>query len=296
MRRSMLFMPGNNPGNIINADAFEADSIIIDLEDAVAYDEKDSARILTRNALAEMEFGQVEIIIRINGLDTPFWQDDLEAIVPVGPDVIMPPKIHSPADITLLADRITEIEKRCGREVGKIKLIPLLESARGIVAAPEIAVADPRVVALYLGAEDLALNLKARRTVAGEEILYSRSRLVMAARAAGIDALDTPFLNTRDNESLRADAERARNLGFSGKAAIYPLQVEMINEIFSPSRDEYTDAKELLEVVREAKERGLGVSTHNGKLVDGPVITAAEEVVRDYEAIFHRNTQAKGQG
>jgi citrate lyase subunit beta/citryl-CoA lyase len=254
----------------------------------VAYAEKESARILTRHALSELDFGAAEKIVRINGLDTPFWKKDLRDIVPARPDTVMAPKIHCAADIRIIGGFISEIEIANGLEPGGIKLIALIESARGIESAPEIAKADPRVVALYLGAEDLALNLKAKRTAGGEEILYSRSRLVMAARAAGIDALDTPFLNTQDHEGLAEDARRARNLGFNGKAAIYPMQIDIINEVFSPTRAEYDQAREILDVVREAEARGRGVSTYNGKLLDGPLITMAENVVREYETIGGR--------
>lgn len=284
MRRCMLFMPGNNVGNILNAAVFGADSVILDLEDAVAHAEKDSARVLTRHALAEMDFGSTEMIVRINGLDTSFWQDDLEAVVPLKPGAVMPPKIHGAEDVRVLAARIGEIEARCGIASGSVRLIPLIESARGIEAASAIARADARVDALYLGAEDLALNLRARRTRSGEEILYSRSRLVMAARAAGIEVLDTPFLDIQDMDGLREDAVRARTLGFSGKAAIYPLQVGVINEVFSPTLAEYRRALEVLDVVREAAAQGKGVSVHNGKILDGPLIAMAENVVRDYEA------------
>lgn len=285
MRRSMLFMPGNNPGNIINADVFGADSIIIDLEDAVAYAEKDSARILTRNALAEMDFGDTEVIIRINGLDTPFWQDDLRAVVPLRPDVVMPPKVHGAEDVRTISAFIHDLERENGLEDGKIRLIPLIESARGVEAAGEIARADSRVDALYLGAEDLAYSLKAKRTQGGQEILYSRSRIVVAARAAGVGALDTPFLNTRDNTLLLEDARAARSLGFSGKAAIYPLQVETINDVFSPSEDEYRNAVDVLRVVDEAEAQGKGVATLNGKLLDGPLVTMARDIVAEYETI-----------
>jgi citrate lyase subunit beta/citryl-CoA lyase len=283
----MLFMPGHNPGNIINAGVFGADAVIIDLEDAVTCAEKDSARILTRNALLERDFGRVRIIIRVNGLDTPFWRDDLAAMVPCQPYAIMTPKTHSVGDVGEFSAAISEHERAGGQEAGKIRLIPLLESARGIEAAPGIARADPRVEALYLGAEDLALNLGARRTIQGEEILYCRSRLVLAARAAGITALDTPFLDITDNEGLRQDAERARNMGFGGKAAIYPLQVETINETFSPSKAEYAEAKEILDVVKAAAAKGKGVAIRNGKLLDGPLIAKAENTVKEYEAVIH---------
>ena len=286
MRKSMLFMPGINPGNIMNADVFGADSIILDLEDAIAYAEKDSARILTRNALAEMEFQNTEVIVRINSLSTPFWEKDLDMIIPQNPDVIMPTKIYSGHDIKVISQYIANIERENGIDEGTIKLIPLLESALSIENAYEIATSDKRMAALYLGAEDLTLDMKAKRSEEGVEILYSRSRLIMAARAAGIDALDTPYIrNIHDFEALRRDSLFARQLGFNGKAAIYPAQVDIINEVFSPSKEEYESAVELLQAVDRAVKKGKGVLTFNGKLVDGPVIIVAKQTVSEYESI-----------
>ncbi|MDR1360460.1 MAG: CoA ester lyase [Deltaproteobacteria bacterium] len=288
MRRSLLFMPGINPGNILNADVFGADSIILDLEDAIAYAEKDSARILTRNALQTFDFSGTEVIVRINSLSTPFWDKDLDMIIPQRPDAIMPTKIHGPRDIQRISEYMEKLERAHGLEIGAVRLIPLLESAASIENAPGIATASPRMAALYLGAEDLALDMRATRTAEGTEILYARSRLVMAARAAGIDALDTPFIrDIHDLDALRADCLLAKNLGFNGKASIYPGHVEIINAAFSPTRDQYMDALDLLAEVEKAANAGKGVSTFRGKLVDGPVIIIAEQTVREYEAM-HR--------
>ncbi|MDL2209611.1 CoA ester lyase [Desulfovibrio sp. OttesenSCG-928-O18] len=291
MRRTMLFMPGINPGNILNADVFGSDSIILDLEDAITYAEKDSARILTRNALQAFDFTGTEVIVRINSLSTPFWQKDLDMIIPQKPDVIMPTKIHGPEDIRIISDHIEKIERANNMEAGKIKLIPLLESAASIENAYAIATSDKRMAALYLGAEDLALDMRATRTPEGTEILYARSRLIMAARAAGIDALDTPFIrDIHDLDSLRADCALAKSLGFNGKASIYPGHVETINAVFSPSKAQYQDALELLAEVERAANAGKGVSTFRGKLVDGPVIIIAEQMVKEYESI-HRGVK-----
>lgn len=286
MRRSMLFMPGINPGNILNADVFGADSVILDLEDAIAYAEKDSARVLTRNALAELEFRNTEVIVRINSLTTPFWQKDLDMIIPQKPDVIMPTKISSGSDIKVISDYIANIERKNSIEEGSIKLIPLLESAASIENAYEIAMSDKRMAGLYLGAEDLSLDMKAKRTIEGTEILYSRSRLVIAARAAGIDALDTPFItNINDLEALRKDAILARQMGFNGKAAIYPLQAGIINEVFSPAKAEYEHSLQVLTAVDKAESQGKGVATLNGKLIDGPIIINARQIVNEYESM-----------
>lgn len=287
MRRTMLFLPGSNPGNILNADAFGADSIIIDLEDAVSFDEKDSARILTRNALSAFDFSGTEVIVRINSLSTPWWKEDLDMIVPQKPDVIMPAKIGCAEDIKILSDYIESIERQCGFEVGCTKLIPLLESSSAIENAYHIAVSDKRVVGLYLGAEDLALDMKAMRTPEGYEISYSRMRLVVAARAAGIDALDTPYIrDIHDNEGLYQETVMIKNMGFNGKACIYPSQVEVINAIFTPTKTEYEISVEMLKAVDKAEKQGKGVVTFRGKLVDGPVITMARNVVIEYESIY----------
>lgn len=186
MRRTMLFLPGNNPNMIMNGGLLGADSIIFDLEDAVAPDQKDAARILVKSALRSLDFGGCEIIIRMNALDTPYWEEDIEEMVPLGPSAIMPTKVSDGDYIRKLEQKITETEEKNGMDVGKIKLIPLLETAMGIEHAYDIAIASPRMEALYLGAEDLTADLRCERTKEGAEILYARGRLVCAARAPGL--------------------------------------------------------------------------------------------------------------
>ena len=186
MRRSMLFLPGNTPNMIINGDALGADSIILDLEDAVSPDEKDSARLLVRSAMKNMGFAGCEITVRINSIDTDYWKDDLEAVIPLKPDLIMPPKASCAEDMRIIDEYIAGIERRCGMEVGTVKLIPLIETALGVENAFNIASACPRVAALFLGGEDLTADLRCKRTKESREIFYARTRLVMAARAAGL--------------------------------------------------------------------------------------------------------------
>lgn len=285
MRRTMLFMPGSKPGNLLNGDIYGADSIIIDLEDAVSLAEKDSARILTKHAMRTFHY-QAELIIRINSLSTPFWQADLDVIVPEKPDVIMPTKVYTPDDIRTIDAYIKDLELRCGMEVGGIKLIPLLETAASIEFAYEIAVSSPRVVGLYLGAMDLVLDMKATRTRESYEIAYARSRLVTAARAAGVDALDTPYTwDIHDNDGLAEETQRVKHMGFNGKACIYPGQVEVVNRIFSPTKERYAWAQAIVQGAREAEAKGSGVVAVNGELVDGPVIIMARNIVDEYEKI-----------
>ncbi|MBR3037290.1 MAG: CoA ester lyase [Clostridia bacterium] len=279
MRRSMLFLPGNTPNMIINGDSLGADSIILDLEDAVSPDEKDSARILVRNAIREMGFADVEITVRINAIDTAYWKDDLEAIVPLKPDLIMPPKASSAADMQTIDAFISDIERRNNMPVGGVKLIPLIETALGVERAFEIASATPRVTALFLGGEDLTADLRCKRTKAGNEIDYARKRLVCAARAAGIDVYDTPFTDVNDDEGIVIDAEYAKSLGFTGKSAIAPRHVRMINEVFSPSLADVEYAKMVFEAIRIGKQQGKGAVSLRGKMIDKPIVERARQTL-----------------
>ena len=279
MRRSMLFLPGNTPNMIINGDALGADSIILDLEDAVSPDEKDSARILVRNAIREMGFADVEITVRINAIDTAYWKDDLEAIVPLKPDLIMPPKASSAADMQTIDAFISDIERRNNMPVGGVKLIPLIETALGVERAFEIATACPRVTALFLGGEDLTADLRCKRTKAGNEIDYARKRLVCAARAAGIDVYDTPFTDVNDDEGIVVDAEYAKSLGFTGKSAIAPRHVRTINEVFSPSLADVEYAKLVFEAIRIGKLQGKGAVSLRGKMIDKPIVERARQTL-----------------
>lgn len=279
MRRTMLFLPGNNPNMIMNGGLLGADSIIFDLEDAVAPDQKDAARILVKSALRSLDFGGCEIIIRMNALDTPYWEEDIEEMVPLGPSAIMPTKVSDGDYIRKLEQKITETEEKNGMDVGKIKLIPLLETAMGIEHAYDIAIASPRMEALYLGAEDLTADLRCERTKEGAEILYARGRLVCAARAAGIEAYDTPFTDVEDMEGLRSDARFAKGLGYTGKAVINPRHVEDVNCIFSPSDKEIRYAREVFGAIREAKRQGKGAISLRGKMIDAPIAQRAKLVL-----------------
>lgn len=285
MRRSMLFLPGNTPNIIVNGDALGADNVILDLEDAVSPDQKDAARILVRNAIKAIGFDNVELTVRINSLDTPYWKDDLEEIVPLSPDLIMPTKVNSAQDVLTLDAAIAGIEKKSGLDVGAVKLIPLIETAQGLENAASIAAACPRVAAIFLGAEDLTADLRCPRTKEGTEIFYARSRMVSAARAAGVDVYDTPFTDVNDDEGIVRDAQFARSMGFTGKACISPRHVRAVNEAFSPTQKEIDYAYEVLEAIRQAKEQGRGAISLHGKMIDKPIVLRAEQTIAMAEAI-----------
>lgn len=285
MRRSMLFLPGNTPNIIINGEILGADAVILDLEDAVSPAEKDAARILVRNAVSRMGFGEREVIVRINSLDTAYWQEDLEAVLPAGADTVMLPKSATAEDILRADAAMTAIERENGMETGSVKLMPLIETALGVENAFAIASACTRVTAIFLGGEDLTADLRCKRTKGGEEIRYARQRLVCAARAAGVDVYDTPFTDVRDDEGIRTDAETAKSFGFTGKASISPRHVAVINEVFSPSREEIAHAVAVMRAIEEAKAQGRGAVALNGKMIDAPVVARAERILADAAAL-----------
>lgn len=285
MRRTMLFLPGNSPAILLNADTLGSDSIILDLEDAVSPTEKDSARILVRNAIKYLNYKNCEIIVRINPLDTDYWKKDLDEIIPLKPDMIMPTKV-SDADYVLTIDKyISELEAKYGMEQGSVKLIPLIETTLGIENAFNIAKSCPRVTAMFLGGEDLTADLHCKRTKEGNEIFYSRCRMVCAARAAGIEVYDTPFTDVDDDEGLVKDAMFAKSLGFSGKASISPRHVHAINKVFSPTEAEIEHAHAVMEAIETAKAQGRGVISLNGKMIDAPIVSRAKQVLEMAAAI-----------
>ncbi len=279
MRRSMLFLPGNTPNIIVNGEILGADAVILDLEDAVAPAEKDSARILVRNAIKYMGFGKCEVIVRINAIDTAFWQKDLDAIIPVRPSLIMPPKTAYAADVLAVDAYISQLEEKLGLEAGSVALIPLIETALGVENAYQIASACPRVKAIFLGGEDLTADLRCKRTKEGQEIFYARSRMVVAARAAGVEVYDTPFTDVNDDEGIYTDAQLAKSLGFTGKASISPRHVGAINEVFSPSMKDIDYAYEVMEAIRIGKEQGKGAVSLRGKMIDAPIVARAQQTI-----------------
>ena len=279
MIRSMLFIPGNSPSMLQNADIHRADAIILDLEDAVSPQQKDAARILVRNAVKTLGFAGCQLIIRINPIDTPYCRADIEAVVPLKPSMIMPTKVGSALTVKEISRLIGEAEANSGLEQGTVGLIPLLETCEGIENAYQIGKADERVRALFLGAEDLTSDMRAKRTKAGLEISYSRSRIVTAARAAGVEVYDTPFTDVNDDEGIEADAMLAKALGFTGKAAISPRHVGTINRVFSPTKEEIDYAEEVLSIIEEARRLGKGAIALRGKMIDKPIVDRAKFVL-----------------
>jgi len=280
-RRSLLFMPGNNPGMLTSADCLEADSIIFDLEDAVSLKEKDAARILVREAMAFLPLEGVEVTVRVNPLDSPYWKEDLMSIIPAKPDGIVIPKA-SVESVKTMVREIERLEVVHGIEK-KVKLLLIIESAMGLMDLRNIIESSDRIDAILLGAEDLSSDMGIKRTKGSKEIEYARYLVATAARAYGIDALDTPYTDIDDLEGLEEDTLFAKSIGFGGRLAINPRQIVTIHQVFSPTSDEIEEAQIILMEAQEAEEKGLGVFSYKGKMVDLPVIKRAEQIVRSAE-------------
>ena len=278
--RSQLYVPCKGPGMLQNCAYMNADAVILDLEDSIAQSEKDAARILCKYALQNVDFQGVGRIVRVNGQDTEFYADDLEMIIPCCPDAIRLPKVEDADGAREVDERITAIEKKAGIPVGTVKVHAMLETAKGVLNAREVANAAPgRVTAISLGGQDLAADMGIMRTLEGTELLFGRSYVVLAARDARIMAFDTPFTDLDNVQGLRDETKFVIQLGFSGKAAIHPSQCKVINDAFAPDLKTLKKAITVVHAAREAAARGVGVISVNGKMVDKPVVEQAEAVV-----------------
>jgi citrate lyase subunit beta/citryl-CoA lyase len=278
LRRTMLFMPGNNPGMLLNAAILGADSVILDLEDAVSLTEKDSARILVREAIKNIDYSNVEVVVRVNPMDSQFGVEDVKVISKVKPDALLVPKADEEA-IKTVDGLLNKIEAEEGFEENSIKIIPLVETAFGLETVYNIIRASKRVAAVLLGGEDLTADLGIKRTKEGEEIFYARNKVAVACRALKVDSIDTPFTDTNDYEGLAADTAKAKSLGMTGKAAINPRQIDTIHSVLAPSDAEIKHALRIIDAMEEAKKEGKGVFSIDGKMVDAPIINRALNTV-----------------
>jgi len=274
LRRTMLFMPGNNPGMLQDAAILGADSIILDLEDAVSLTEKDSARILVREAIKALDYSQVEVVVRVNPLDTEFGQQDVDMIARVKPNTLLIPKANE-EEIKLVDKLLDKIEKEEGFTPGSIKIISLIETALGLENVYNVIQASKRTVGVLLGGEDLTADLGIERTKEGEEIFYARNKIATVCRALKVDAIDTPFTDTNDYEGLAKDTAKAKGLGLTGKSAINPRQIDTIYSVFAPTEDELKRALRILDAMEEAEKEGKGCCSLDGKMIDAPVIHRA---------------------
>jgi len=276
LRRSRLYLPGTEPKYSINAGLHEPDAIILDLEDSVHHAEKDAARILVRNTLRAVDFGRCERMVRINQL--PMGLRDLTEVIPEAPDLVLIPKTEKPGQVAEVDRAIAEL--KASQKIDRpIWIMPIIESALGIENASAIAAASPNVVALTIGLEDYTADLGVVKTTDGRESLYARTRLVNAAKAAGIQAIDSVFGDVADLDGLRRWGENSRALGFEGMGCIHPSQIRVVHQAFAPSPAEVDKALKIVAAFEDAQQKGLGVVSLGSKMIDPPVVGRARKLV-----------------
>jgi len=280
-RRALLFMPGDSRRKIEKGAALGVDSIIMDLEDAIAVTQKDIARECTAQALREVDFGRSEKLVRTN-MVIPGWlyAADIAATVDGRPDGYVLPKIEDAEQIQWVADLLSLAEDRHGWPHHSLKLLAIIETARGVANLREIAMSSPRLETLIFGAEDLAGDMGAVRTPEGWEVFYARSAVVLHAKAAGLQAIDTVYINlTASDEALTAETELALRMGYTGKLAIHPKQVDPIQRVFTPTPAQIEVAQRLIAAHNAQQAAGRGVFEYEGKMIDMPMVRVAMSVV-----------------
>lgn len=275
-RRSRLYLPGNQAKLMLNAGIHKPDAIILDLEDSVASSEKNTARLIVRNALRTLDFFGSERMVRINQGKTGL--KDLEAVIPHNVHLILVPKVETAKQLIEVDEKIQAIRKDCGRKE-PVFLMPILESASGILNSLEIAKASKNNVAIAMGLEDYTADIGVERTNQGRESLFARSQVVNAARSAGIQAIDTVFSDVNDEDALRESVREAKEIGFDGKGCIHPRQIKPVHEEFAPTEPEIEKAKKIVRAFDEAEARGLGVVSLGSKMIDPPIVKRAQNTI-----------------
>ncbi|MDX9711809.1 MAG: aldolase/citrate lyase family protein [Ignavibacteriales bacterium] len=276
LRRSRLYLPGNEPKFFVNSGLHSPDGIILDLEDSVAPTEKDAAQLLVRNALRSVDFYNAERMVRINQL--PKGLDDLKYIIPHNVNLILVPKCESAEQIQQLEKEVEKLRKQ-HKVQNPIYFMPIIESALGVIKAFEIASASTNNCALAIGLEDYTADIGTQRTNEGRESIFARQMLINAAKAAGIQAIDTVFSDVSDMEALRQSVLEAKSLGFEGKGCIHPRQIQVVHEAFAPTAEEIEKAKKIVHAFEEAEKKGLGVVSLGSKMIDPPVVKRAQRIL-----------------
>jgi citrate lyase subunit beta / citryl-CoA lyase len=280
LRRSSLYVPGDSEKMLRKAAATAADLLLLNLEDGVALTKKDEARENVAQSLRNLEFGSREIVVRINSIDSEIGRKDLAAIVPSRPDGICLPKVESAAEIRAADIAVLELEQGYGIDEGELRFHAMIESARGLLQAPAIAAASPRLATLIFGSADYIKDVRCHPGEDRVELLLALEQIVIAARAAGIEAIDAPCFELRNQERLRREATQARRIGFDGKNALHPAQLEVINEVFDVTSDEIAWAEKVVAELNQAETRGRALSTLDGQLIDNPHRAAADRILR----------------
>ena len=279
LRRTMMFLNAQKPGLIKDPYIYKPDSIMLDLEDAVAENQKDAARFSLYHALKEINYRGCERVVRINGLDTPYWEEDIHCAVAGGCDAIRIPKTESALDVQRVETVVEECEKKYGIPEGHTLIMAAIESARGVMKALDICEASERLFGIALSGGDYTKDLQTHITGTGLELMGARQNMIIAARAAGVQCFDTVYTNLDDMEGFRHDVETIHLMGFDGKSIINPRQINIVHEIFTPTQKDIIFAEKVVKEIDEKKAQGIGVFTVDGKMIDGPIVVRAQRVV-----------------
>lgn len=278
-RRALLYMPGDDRRKIEKSTTLGLDCICMDMEDGTAVSQKAEARAVISQAMKELDFGTSERCIRINSIGSGFEKDDLASALATRPDAIVVPKIETAEQVKWVSEQIESYELSSKLDIGSIRLLVGLETAKGVLNLKEIAEADKRLEAIIFGAEDYAASVGATRTKEGTEVLYARSAVVAACAANDLQAIDMVYIDFKDIEGLRAEAEQGAGLGFSGKQIIHPNQVQVTQEAFTPSDDAIAYAKRVVESFEASQKEGRGAYALDGKMIDMPLLRNAQKVL-----------------
>ncbi|KAF1682060.1 CoA ester lyase [Veillonella sp. R32] len=282
--RTMFFVPGNSPTKLVKSEIYGADCIIYDLEDSVSIYEKDSARDLVKNFLLELRpasaFG-----IRINAQDTPYYEDDVKTMVPLIPQFLRLPKSETAQNIKDLDDLITQYEEKSHIEIGTIKIIATIETALGVYHAYDIATASPRVIAIGLGAEDYRTDMTLINTDSGDELLFARQQISLAAHAAHVMPIDYVFSNFSNEKMFQTNVIQGKNMGFTGKSVIHPAQIPIVHDIYAPTIEEINHAKEVFSAYTQTLTNSSGVTALKGKMIDKPMVMRAKTILSYAESL-----------
>ena len=279
LRRTMIFLSAQKPGLIKDPLIYGADSLMLDLEDAVAENQKDAARFSLYHALKTVDYGDTEVIVRINGLDTPHWREDVRVCVAAGADGVRIAKCESAGDVIAVERAVEAAEEEFRKEKGRTLLMAALESPKGILNAQEIAAASGRMFGIAISGGDLRRTMQVSPVRGGIELNTARGLVVLAARAAGVQCFDTVFTDLNDEEGFRAEVLLDKQMGFDGKSLVNPQQIAALHEIYAPSEKEITAAEKIVRAVRENSAKGVGVFTVDGKMIDIAFLPGAERTI-----------------
>ena len=279
LRRTMMFLNAQKPGLIKDPYIYRPDSIMLDLEDAVAENQKDAARFSLYHALKTIDYRGCERVVRINGLDTPYWKEDIRCAVAGGCDAIRIPKTERPEDVRTVEGRIGAAEKEFGSPEGRTLIMAAIESARGVMKALDICEASERLFGIALSGGDYTKDLQTHITGTGIELMGARQNMIIAARAAGVQCFDTVYTNLDDMEGFRRDVETIHLMGFDGKSIINPRQITIVHEIFTPTPKDITFAEKVVKEIDDKKARGIGVFTVDGKMIDIAFYDGARRII-----------------